>query len=115
MYQKPAAGLANSAGFVLTDIVPYDRLNVPDPITVGIDAIGMRWLAPLIKLGVILRLTSVILLGQSRVFYAMAPGPGVRQVLAFAQRSRRLQQLGQCHHPDRAWQLADCAMQGAEK
>ncbi len=79
MYQKPAAGLANSVGFVLTDIVPYDRLNVPDPITVGIDAIGMRWLAPLIKLGVILRLTSVILLGQSRVFYAMAPGPGVRQ------------------------------------
>jgi basic amino acid/polyamine antiporter, APA family len=64
-----------AVGFVLTGIVPYDRLNVPDPIAVGIDAIGMRWLAPLIKLGVILGLTSVILvmlLGQSRVFYAMA-------------------------------------------
>jgi APA family basic amino acid/polyamine antiporter len=57
-------------GFVLTGIVPYDRLNVPDPI-----AVGMRWLAPLVKLGVIFGLTSVILvmlLGQSRVFYAMA-------------------------------------------
>jgi basic amino acid/polyamine antiporter, APA family len=64
-----------AVGFVLTGIVSYDRLNVPDPIAVGIDAIGMRWLAPIIKLGILLGLTSVILvmlLGQSRVFYAMA-------------------------------------------
>ena len=62
-------------GFVLTGIVPYDKLNVPDPIAVGIDAIGMGWLAPIIKLGAILGLTSVILvllLGQPRIFYAMA-------------------------------------------
>src|SRR3974390_1300539 len=32
---------------ILTGIVPYDRLNVPDPIAVGIDAIGIRWLAPI--------------------------------------------------------------------
>ena len=64
-----------AVGFVLTGIVPYDRLNVADPIAVGIDAIGMKWLAPIIKLGIVLGLTSVILvvlLGQSRVFYAMA-------------------------------------------
>ncbi len=64
-----------AVGFVLTGIVPYDRLNVADPIAIGIDAIGMKWLAPIIKLGIILGLTSVILvllLGQSRVFYAMA-------------------------------------------
>jgi APA family basic amino acid/polyamine antiporter len=62
-------------GFVLTGIVAYDRLDIPDPIAVGIDAIGMGWLAPVIKLGVILGLTSVILvmlLGQPRIFYAMA-------------------------------------------
>jgi APA family basic amino acid/polyamine antiporter len=62
-------------GFVLTGIVPYDRLNVPDPIAVGIDTIGMGWLAPIIKLGAILGLTSVILvmlLGQPRIFYSMA-------------------------------------------
>jgi basic amino acid/polyamine antiporter, APA family len=60
---------------VLTGIVPYDQLNVPDPIAVGIDAIGMGWLAPIVKLGAILGLTSVILvmlLGQPRIFYSMA-------------------------------------------
>ena len=61
--------------FVLTGIVPYDRLNVPDPIAVGIDAAGIGWLAPLIKLGIVLGLTSVILvmlLAQPRIFRAMA-------------------------------------------
>ncbi len=62
-------------GFVLTGIVPYDRLNVPDPIAVGIDAAGVGWLSPFIKLGIILGLTSVILvmlLAQPRIFRAMA-------------------------------------------
>jgi len=64
-----------AVGFVLTGIVPYDRLNVPDPIAVGIDAAGVGFLAPLIKLGIVLGLTSVILvslLGQPRIFRAMA-------------------------------------------
>jgi basic amino acid/polyamine antiporter, APA family len=62
-------------GFVLTGIVSYDKLNVPDPIAVGIDAIGLSWLSPLIKIGIVMGLTSVILvmmLGQPRIFYAMA-------------------------------------------
>jgi basic amino acid/polyamine antiporter, APA family len=62
-------------GLVLTGIVPFDKLNVPDPIAVGIDAIGMGWLGPIIKLGAVLGLTSVILvmlLGQPRIFYSMA-------------------------------------------
>jgi len=62
-------------GFVLTGIVPYDRLNVADPIAVGVNAIGLTWLAPIIKLGIILGLTSVILvglLGQPRIVYSMA-------------------------------------------
>jgi APA family basic amino acid/polyamine antiporter len=64
-----------TVGFVLTGIVPYDRLNVPDPIAVGINAAGITWLSPLIKLGIVLGLTSVILvslLGQPRIFRAMA-------------------------------------------
>jgi APA family basic amino acid/polyamine antiporter len=64
-----------AVAFVLTGIVPYDKLNVADPIAVGIDAIGLTWLAPLIKFGIILGLTSVILvglLGQPRIVYAMA-------------------------------------------
>jgi APA family basic amino acid/polyamine antiporter len=62
-------------GFVLTGIVPYDKLNVPDPIAVGIDAAGVGWLSPVLKLGIILGLTSVILvmlLAQPRIFRAMA-------------------------------------------
>ena len=53
----------------------YDKLNVPDPIAVGVDAIGMSWLAAIIKLGAIFGLRSVILvllLGQPRIFYSMA-------------------------------------------
>jgi APA family basic amino acid/polyamine antiporter len=64
-----------AVGFVLTGIIPYDKLNVPDPIAVGVDAVGLGWLAPVVKLGAILGLTSVILvllLGQSRIFYSMA-------------------------------------------
>jgi APA family basic amino acid/polyamine antiporter len=60
---------------VITGIVPFDRLNVPDPIAVGADAIGFGWLAAIIKLGAILGLSSVILvslLGQPRIFYSMA-------------------------------------------
>jgi basic amino acid/polyamine antiporter, APA family len=64
-----------AVGLVLTGIVPFDKLNVPDPIAVGIDAAGLGWLAPLTKLGILLGLTSVILvslLGQPRILRAMA-------------------------------------------
>jgi APA family basic amino acid/polyamine antiporter len=29
-----------AVALVLTGVVPYDQLNVPDPIAVGVDAIG---------------------------------------------------------------------------
>ncbi len=64
-----------AVGFVLTGVVAYDKLNAPDPIAIAIDAIGMGFIAPLMKLGIILGLTSVILvmlLGQPRIFYSMA-------------------------------------------
>jgi APA family basic amino acid/polyamine antiporter len=60
---------------VITGIVPFNELNVPDPIALGADAIGLGWLASIIKLGGILGLSSVILvslLGQPRIFYSMA-------------------------------------------
>ena len=61
--------------YVITGIVPFDRLDVPAPIAVGSDALGLAWLGPIIKVGAILGLSSVILvslLGQSRILYAMA-------------------------------------------
>jgi APA family basic amino acid/polyamine antiporter len=61
--------------FVLTGIVSYKLLAVPDPIAVGIDAIKMKWLSPFIKLGAIAGLSSVVLvmlMSQPRIFFTMA-------------------------------------------
>jgi basic amino acid/polyamine antiporter, APA family len=60
---------------VLTGVVKYTELNVPDPIAVGIDRMNVSWLKPLVKIGAIAGLSSVILvmlMGQPRIFYAMA-------------------------------------------
>jgi APA family basic amino acid/polyamine antiporter len=60
---------------VITGIVPFDKLDGPAPIADGADAIGLHWLAFIIKLGAIVGLTStilVLLLGQPRILYSMA-------------------------------------------
>ena len=62
---------------ILTGIVSYTFLNVADPIAVGVNAMGkgLFWLRPIIKIAAIAGLSSVILvmmLGQPRIFYAMA-------------------------------------------
>jgi APA family basic amino acid/polyamine antiporter len=60
---------------VLTGLVPYSRLNVPDPIALGIDVIGRPWLSLLIKFGALAGLTTVILVllyGQSRIFFTIS-------------------------------------------
>jgi basic amino acid/polyamine antiporter, APA family len=66
-----------AVSLVLTGIVSYTRLNEPAPISVAIDSLGsgVAWLRPIIKIGAIAGLSSVILvmmLGQPRIFYAMA-------------------------------------------
>jgi basic amino acid/polyamine antiporter, APA family len=60
---------------VLTGLVNYTHLNVPDPLAIGIDATGARWGSLLVKVGALMGLTStivVMLLGQSRVFFSMS-------------------------------------------
>jgi len=60
---------------VLTGLVPYADLNVPDPIAKGVDAIGVNWFSVLIKIGALAGLTTVILVllyGQSRIFFTMS-------------------------------------------
>lgn len=62
---------------VLTGIVSYKTLNVPDPVAVGVDAMGqgMFWLRPIVKIAAIAGLSSVILvmlLGQPRIFFTMS-------------------------------------------
>ena len=69
---------------VITGVVPFHLLGVPDPIAVGIDRIvslrgwsleAQKAFTFIVKLGALAGLTSVILvmlMGQTRVFYAMA-------------------------------------------
>jgi len=69
---------------VMTGVVPYKELGVPDPVAVGVDRIvslrgwsmgAQKTLSFSVKFGALAGLTSVILvlmLGQTRIFYAMA-------------------------------------------
>jgi APA family basic amino acid/polyamine antiporter len=67
---------------VMTGLVPYTALNVPDPIAVAVDApkladgsAALGWLSPFIKIGAIAGLSSVILvmlMGQPRIFFTMS-------------------------------------------
>jgi APA family basic amino acid/polyamine antiporter len=62
---------------IMTLLVPYSSLNVPDPVAVVVDHFGPQWgwLAKIIKIGAIVGLTSVVLVlmyAQTRIFYTMA-------------------------------------------
>lgn len=62
---------------IMTLLVPYASLNVPDPVAVVVDSFGAEWawLAKTIKIGAIIGLTSVVLVlmyAQTRIFYTMA-------------------------------------------
>jgi basic amino acid/polyamine antiporter, APA family len=64
-------------GLVMTGIVSYEFLNDPAPIAVAVNAAGegLTWLRPLIKIGAIAGLSSVILvmlMGQPRIFFSMS-------------------------------------------
>ena len=66
-----------AVALVLTGLVKYTNLNVPDPIAVAINSLGdgFKWLRPIIKIGAIAGLSSVILvmmMGQPRIFYTMS-------------------------------------------
>ena len=60
---------------VLLGIVSYKQLNVADPLAVGIDATGLRWFSPVIKVSALFGLFSTMLvqlLAQTRIFYSMS-------------------------------------------
>jgi basic amino acid/polyamine antiporter, APA family len=66
-----------AVSLVLTGIVSYTQLNVGAPVAVAVDSLGpgAAWLRPIIKIGAIAGLSSVILvmlLGQPRIFYTMS-------------------------------------------
>jgi APA family basic amino acid/polyamine antiporter len=62
---------------VMTGVTKYTNLDVPMPVAVAVQATGgkLAWLVPLVDFGAVLGLGTVVLgllLGQSRIFYAMA-------------------------------------------
>lgn len=65
------------AALVITGIVSYKDLFVPDPFAVAVDALGPKylWMRFIVKLGILAGSTTVILvmlLGQTRILYSMA-------------------------------------------
>jgi APA family basic amino acid/polyamine antiporter len=61
----------------MTGVTKYTNLDVPMPVAVAVQATGgkLAWLVPLVDFGAVLGLGTVVLgllLGQSRIFYAMA-------------------------------------------
>jgi APA family basic amino acid/polyamine antiporter len=64
-----------AVAIVLIGIVPYPRLNVADPLAVGIDATGLTWFGPVLKVSALFGMFStmlVTLIGQTRIFYSMS-------------------------------------------
>jgi APA family basic amino acid/polyamine antiporter len=60
---------------VLTGVVDFRQLHVPDPVAVATDAMGKPWLSFYVKIGAIAGLSSVILvmlMSQPRIFYSMS-------------------------------------------
>jgi len=60
---------------VMTGVVDYRQLNVPDPVAVATDAMKMPWLSFYVKMGAIAGLSSVVLvmlMSQPRIFYSMS-------------------------------------------
>jgi APA family basic amino acid/polyamine antiporter len=64
-----------AVSLILTGVVSYTKLSVPHPIALGVEATGQLWLATAVEIGAIAGLSSVMLvmlLGQPRIFFAMA-------------------------------------------
>lgn len=61
-------------GATLTGLVRYSDLNVPDPLAVAVDMLGVEWLKWVVKVGAIIGMfsvTLVLLYGQTRIFFSM--------------------------------------------
>ena len=64
-----------AVGLVMTGLIPYPRLNVASPLALAVETTGVKWLPPIVNIGAICGIASVILvnmLAQSRIFYSMS-------------------------------------------
>jgi len=82
---------------VLTGIVNYKDLHVDAPIALAIDraGAGLAWMSPFIKLGAIAGISSVILvmmMGQSRIYYAISKDGLIPQIFSKVSKKRGVPQ-----------------------
>lgn len=64
-----------AVALVLTGLVPYAKLNVPDPVAVAVNVVGWPALTLIIKLGALAGLSSVLMINtfaHSRIWFAMS-------------------------------------------
>jgi len=60
---------------VLTGLIPWDQLDVPDPLAVALQYVHADWASMILAFGAVAAMTSVLLvfqLGQPRIFMSMA-------------------------------------------
>ncbi len=60
---------------VLTGIIPYHLLNVPEPLSLAFTYLKMDWAAGIVAFGAVIATTAVLLvfqLGQPRIFFSMS-------------------------------------------
>jgi len=60
---------------IMTGVVPYDRLGVPDPVALVLNELKMPWASSIVSIGALAGITSVLLvliLGQPRILFAMS-------------------------------------------
>jgi APA family basic amino acid/polyamine antiporter len=77
---------------VLVGIVPYQLLDVPAPIALAADHMGLAWFSFMVKIGAIAGLSSVMLVllyGQTRVFYTMSRDGLLPEALAVVHKTFR--------------------------
>lgn len=64
-----------AVSLTLTGIVPYEMLNVKNPVAFAMSHVNQDWVAGFISLGAIIGITTVLLVmmyGQTRLFFAMS-------------------------------------------
>ena len=64
-----------AVSLILTGMVPFNMLNVKDPVAFALQFIGQDWAAGFISLGAIVGITTVLIVmmfGQSRLFFAVS-------------------------------------------
>jgi basic amino acid/polyamine antiporter, APA family len=70
-----ATFLYMSVSAIMTGVVPYHKLGVPDPVALVLNELHMPWASIIVSLGAIAGITSVLLvlmLGQPRILFAMS-------------------------------------------